>query len=108
MWDANTTECYTAVCHGGDLTMWFMPFLAGVTTWTPDEYVLGATMQGYLGAFVGGGAPTLRSGAGLPEWPPVGAGRVPRMQLDTPAVVVEEDPTAQECALFDATGYAWY
>ncbi len=105
MWDANTTECYTAVCHGGDLPMWFMPFLEGVTTWTPDEDALGAAMQGYLGSFVGGGAPSLR---GLPAWPPVGGGRVPRMQLDTPAVAVKEDPTAAECVLFDEAGYAWY
>ena len=107
MWDAKTAECYTAVCHGGDLPQWFMPFLAGVTTWTPEEYVLGAAMQGYLGAFVRGGAPSLRVGA-LPAWPPVGGGRVPRMQLDTPAVVVLEDPAAAECALFDQTGYNWY
>ena len=69
-------------------------------------------MQGYLGAFVGGGAPAsagaaLRAGA-LPAWPPVGGGRVPRMQLDTPAVRVEDDPAAAECALFDETGYHWY
>ena len=66
---------------------------------------LGAAMQGYLGSFVGGGAPSLR---GLPAWPPVGGGRVPRMQLDTPAVAVKEDPTAAECVLFDEAGYAWY
>jgi hypothetical protein len=88
--------------------MWFMPFLAGVTTWTPDEIALGAAMQGYLGAFVGGGAPAALRAPGAPAWPPVGGGRVPRMQLDTPAVAVEEDPAAAECALFDATGYSWY
>ena len=108
MWNANTSECYTAVCHGGDLPMWFMPFLAGVTSWTPDEYALGAAMQGYLGAFVGGGAPMLRAAGAPPAWPPVGGGRVPRMQLDTPAARVEDDPAAAECALFDETGYFWY
>jgi para-nitrobenzyl esterase len=50
--------------------------------WTPDDYKVSATMQGYFANFVKTGQP---NGPGLPTWP-VGTagpdGRVMRMRID--------------------------
>ncbi len=60
-----------------------------VFRWTPDDYAVSATMQGYFANFIKTGDP---NGAGLPRWPvglPDGSGQVTRMRID---VVSQAEP----------------
>ncbi len=53
-----------------------------VFAWTPDDYAVSATMQGYFANFIKTGNP---NGVGLPQWPvgtPDASGRVTRMRID--------------------------
>ena len=65
-----------------------------VFAWTPDDYKVSATMQGYFANFVRTGDP---NGAGLPRWPvglPDARGQVTRMRIDVDSRT-EAEPRAR-------------
>ena len=110
-WTDANEECWTAVCHGGDLPFFFEHNVPGISNYTADEVALGESMKYYVGAFVRNGAP----GSGRPDtpvsWPAIGgpaAAAFVRMQLDVPAPVVAQDPAGAACDIMDAFGYDWY
>jgi para-nitrobenzyl esterase len=74
-----------------------------VFAWTPDDFRVSETMQGYFANFVRTGDP---NGAGLPRWP-VGApserGPVQRMRID---VVSRAEPEPRARYLFLDRFYA--
>jgi para-nitrobenzyl esterase len=58
-----------------------------VFAWTPDDYQVSKTMQGYFANFIKTGNP---NGAGLPTWPAASAGQVMHLDVKTR---VEPDQT---------------
>jgi para-nitrobenzyl esterase len=72
-----------------------------VFAWTPDDYRVSETMQGYFENFIKTGDP---NGGGLPRWPvgTVGAGgEVQRMRIDVESGA-EAEPRARYLFLDEA------
>jgi len=68
--------------------------LNAVFAWTPEDYVVSATMMTYFANFVKRGDP---NGGGLPVWPvgkPDASGTVMRMRLDVQSAA-EPEPRAR-------------
>jgi para-nitrobenzyl esterase len=65
-----------------------------VFAWTPEDYEVSATMQGYFENFIRTGDP---NGTGLPRWPvgrPDASGQVTRMRIDVDSRA-EPEPRAR-------------
>lgn len=110
LWNTTSPECWTQVCHGEDLVMWFYPIdpQFGVL-YTPEETILSQAMRDYLGEFVRTGNPGNGKNPKNPVWTSVKNGLPPpRMQFDIPGPILNNDPNGDMCTLFDSIGYVWY
>ena len=58
-----------------------------VFAWTPDDYKVSATLQGFFANFIKTGNP---NGAGLPEWPAANGAGVPVMHIDVDSKALPE------------------
>ncbi|HEV8186847.1 MAG TPA: carboxylesterase family protein [Pyrinomonadaceae bacterium] len=66
-----------------------------VYAWTPDDYKVSNVMQSYFANFIKKGNP---NGAGLPEWPALGSGKVMRLDVESRA---ESDTTRKRYLFLD-------
>ena len=93
-------RCVASVCHGSDLPLWFSPSDPAVANYTAAERTLGGVMGGYVNTFAATGKP----GGG---WAPVTPASTPRLDIDVPTPVMNDDPGAAECVLWDRIGYVF-
>jgi carboxylesterase type B len=113
IWQANFTECFTEVCHGSDLPMWWHPIDPQIANFTAEESALSSSMQAYWTAFAAsGGDPNYNLPSGGFRWPAYNASTRQTLNFETASnggISVIEGLRADFCAWWDTVvGYDVY
>ncbi len=111
LWSGNFSECWTNVCHGSDLPMWWHPLDPSIANFTDSEVVLSESMQFYWANFARYGTP----GTGHPDhpfaWPAYNASTRMTLNFETAengGITVLQGLKQDLCDFWDTTGYAFY